>query len=76
MRASAVLADVGPDACRFALLSAEGPGERILSRYAEFPVSELSGPIDAVARYLATLDGPPPSALGLAVAARPPATVS
>lgn len=72
MQTSAVLADIGPDACRFALLNVGVAGERTLSRYAEFSVSALSGPIEAVARYLATLDGPPPPTLGLAVAA--PAT--
>ncbi|MBU1345597.1 MAG: glucokinase [Alphaproteobacteria bacterium] len=72
MITSAVLADIGPDACRFALLDAREPGEHVLSRYMEFPVSAVAGPIDAFSRYLATLDCALPKALGLAVAA--PAT--
>ena len=64
----ALLAFVGPEACRFALMEAAEPRPR-LSQYREIPVRRDQSLLTVMAEYAAGLGRPLPPRLGLAVAA-------
>ena len=64
----ALLAFVGPEACRFALMEAAEPRPR-LSQYRVIPVRRDQSLLTVMAEYAAGLGRPLPPRLGLAVAA-------
>ena len=64
----ALLAFVGPEACRFALMEAAEPRPR-LSQYREIPVRRDQSLLTVMAEYATGLGRPLPPRLGLAVAA-------
>ncbi len=63
----ALLASIGIDSCRFALLDGMDGARPLFSRYREFKTSECRDAADAIGRYVAGLDVPAPSVLGLEV---------
>ena len=64
----ALLAFVGPEACRFALMEAADPRPRV-SQYREIAVRRDQSLLTVLAEYAAGLERPLPPRLGLAVAA-------
>jgi glucokinase len=67
--ALALIAEIAPNMCRFALLHDEGAERPVFSHHVELTVADHDGVEAAFAYYLATIDQPWPKILGMALAA-------
>ncbi len=63
----ALLASIGIDGCRFALLDGMDGARPLFSRFREFKTADCRDAADAMGRYIAGLDVPVPGTLGLEV---------
>jgi len=63
----ALLASIGIDRCRFALLDGMDGSRPLFSQYREMAITECRDAADAFGQYIAGLDEPPPTLLGMEV---------
>ena len=63
----ALLASIGIDSCRFALLDGMEESRPLFSHYRELKITDCRDAADALGQYIAGLNAPPPKLLGLEV---------